>query len=204
MFRGLAPGIMPLSVEEGVADGVSEVRKAVRYQLKYGAKVIKVSASGGIMSVSGPPGAQQYSDEEFAAIVDEAHRAGVRVAAHAHGDAGIRACIRAGHRLHRARLAGQRRDPADDGRPRHLPGGHQLPLGGSRRLEGRPASSRPRPPSSSPRPERRSRKAIEMGVKICTGTDAPAIPHGAGAKELWALVDRGMTPDAGHPGGRRS
>ena len=56
----------------------AEVRKAVRYQIKYGAKLIKVSASGGVMSHSGPAGAQQYSDEELAAIADEAHRAGVQ------------------------------------------------------------------------------------------------------------------------------
>src|SRR5207249_5111288 len=64
--------------------------------LKHGAKLIKISASGGVMTHNSAVGAQQYSDEELAAIVDEAHRAGVRVAAHAHGDAGIRACIRAG------------------------------------------------------------------------------------------------------------
>ena len=68
----------------------------MRYQIKYGARVIKISASGGVMSHSGLAGAQQYSDEELEAIVDEAHRAGLKVAAHAHGDAGIRACIRAG------------------------------------------------------------------------------------------------------------
>ena len=96
MFQRLGPDIMPLSVEEGIANGVPEVRKAVRYQIKYGARVIKISASGGVMSHSGLAGAQQYSDEELAAIVDEAHRAGLKVAAHAHGDAGIRACIRAG------------------------------------------------------------------------------------------------------------
>src|SRR5262252_5515929 len=96
MFQALAPHIMPLTVEEGIANGVSEVRKAVRYQIKHGAELIKVCASGGVMSHSGPAGAQQYSDEELAAIVDEAHRAGVRVAAHAHGDEAIRACIGAG------------------------------------------------------------------------------------------------------------
>ena len=96
MFQGLAPGIMPQSVEQGIANGVPEVRKAVRYQIKYGVKVIKISASGGVMSFSSAAGCQQYSDEELAAIVDEAHRNGLRVAAHAHGDAGIRACIRAG------------------------------------------------------------------------------------------------------------
>jgi imidazolonepropionase-like amidohydrolase len=96
MFQRFAPGVLPLSVEEGIDNGVPEVRKAVRYQIKYGAKVMKISASGGVMSHSTAAGAQQYSDEELAAIVDEAHRAGIRVAAHAHGDAGIRACIRAG------------------------------------------------------------------------------------------------------------
>ena len=96
MFQRFSPDIMPLSVEEGIANGVPEVRKAVRYQIKYGARLIKISASGGVMSHSGLAGAQQYSDEELAAIVDEAHRAGLKVAAHAHGDAGIRACIRAG------------------------------------------------------------------------------------------------------------
>ena len=96
MFQRMAPHVLPLSVEEGIANGVPEVRTAVRYQIKHGAQLIKISASGGVMSHSGAAGAQQYSDEEIAAIVDEAHRAGLRVAAHAHGDAGIRACIRAG------------------------------------------------------------------------------------------------------------
>src|SRR5271165_5059247 len=96
MFQAFAPHIMPLTVEEGIANGVSQVRQAVRYQIKYGAQVIKVCASGGVMSHTGPAGAQQYSDEELGAIVDEAHRAGLKVAAHAHGDDGIRAAIEAG------------------------------------------------------------------------------------------------------------
>ena len=72
--------------------------------MKYGAEVIKISASGGVMSHSGEAGAQQYSDEELAAIVDEAHRAGIKVAAHAHGDAGHPCLHPRRHRLHRARL----------------------------------------------------------------------------------------------------
>src|SRR3954470_11805458 len=96
MFQKLAPHVMALTVEEGIANGVSEVRKAVRYQIKHGAEVIKVVASGGVMSHTGPAGAQQYSDEELRAIADEAHRAGLKVAAHAHGDAGIRVAIDAG------------------------------------------------------------------------------------------------------------
>ncbi len=193
MFRGLAPHIMPLSVEEGVADGVAEVRKAVRYQLKYGAKVIKVSASGGIMSVSGPPGAQQYSDEELVAIADEAHRAGVRVATHAHGDAGIRACIRAGiDCIEHGSLA------SDETLQMMVDHGTFL-VATSYLSEGLDVSKagpiqQAKAAELFPRARAALGKAIKMGVKICTGTDAPAIPHGAGAKELWALVDRGMTP----------
>ena len=71
VFQRLAPGIMPLSVAEGIANGVDEVRACVRYQVRHGAKLIKVSASGGVMSHSTAPGAQQYSDDEFAAIADE-------------------------------------------------------------------------------------------------------------------------------------
>src|SRR5580658_10519444 len=96
MFQAFAPHVLPLTVEEGIANGVSEVRKAVRYQIKHGAELIKVCASGGVMSHTGPAGAQQYSDEELRTVVDEAHRAGLRVAAHAHGDQGIRAAIEAG------------------------------------------------------------------------------------------------------------
>src|ERR671917_1614217 len=96
MFQAFAPHVLPVTLEEGIADGVSEVRKAVRYQIKYGAQLIKMCASGGVMSHTGPAGAQQYSNDEMAAIADEAHRAGLRVAAHAHGDEGIRAAIEAG------------------------------------------------------------------------------------------------------------
>ena len=96
MFQAFAPHVLPMTVEEGIANGVDEVRKAVRYQIKHGARLIKTCASGGVMSHTGPAGAQQYSDDELRAIADEAHRAGLRVAAHAHGDDGIRACIEAG------------------------------------------------------------------------------------------------------------
>src|SRR4029453_6090325 len=76
----LAPHMMPLSVEEGIANGVDEVRRAVRYQIKHGAQLIKCCASGGVIASRGPSGAQQYSTEELAAIADEAHRRGLKVA----------------------------------------------------------------------------------------------------------------------------
>ncbi len=79
---GLAPGIQEATPEQGVADGVDEVVRAVRYQIKHGAKAIKVSATAGVLSFEGPVGAQQYAADELRAIVEEAARHGVKVAAH--------------------------------------------------------------------------------------------------------------------------
>lgn len=201
MFQRLAPGIMPLSVEEGIANGVPEVRKAVRYQIKYGAQLIKISASRGVMSHSGLAGAQQYSDEELTAIVDEAHRAGIKVAAHAHGDAGIRACIRAGvDCIEQGSLAS---DETIRLRVEH--GTFLVPAGYlSEGLDVSRAAPELQAKAAEVFPLARQMlgKAIRAGVKIACGTDAPAIPHGENAKELWAMVDRGMTP-VGHTGSDR-
>lgn len=193
MFQRLAPHIMPLGVEEGIANGVDQVRHAVRYQIKYGAQLIKISASGGVMSHSTAPGIQQYSDDELAAIVDEAHRAGLRVAAHAHGDAGIRACIRAGvDCIEHGSLA------SDDTIAMMVEHGTYL-VPTSYLSEGLDVSKAPpalqeKAAEVFPQARRMLGKAIAAGVRIACGTDAPAVPHGDNAKELWALVDRGMTP----------
>jgi imidazolonepropionase-like amidohydrolase len=193
MFQRLAPDIMALSVEEGIANGVPEVRKAVRYQIKYGARLIKISASGGVMSHSGLAGAQQYSDEELEAIVDEAHRNGLRVAAHAHGDAGIRACIRAGvDCIEHGSLA------SDDTIALMAKSGTFLV--GTTALADHMAIDRIHPILQKkaaeifPQARQMFAKALAAGVKIACGSDAPAIPHGTQADELIAMVDRGMTP----------
>jgi imidazolonepropionase-like amidohydrolase len=96
IFPCFAPGLHELGPESGVADGPEALRRAVRYQVKYGAKVIKVVVTAGVLATEGPAGAQQYSDEELRAIVEETHRHGLKVAAHAHGTSGILAALRAG------------------------------------------------------------------------------------------------------------
>jgi imidazolonepropionase-like amidohydrolase len=193
MFQGLAPGIMPLSVEEGICDGVEQVRRAVRYQIKYGAQVIKVCASGGVMSLTGSPGAQHFSDEELRAIVDEAHRRGIKVAAHAHGDQGIRAGVEAGIDCieHGSLMTKETMDFM-------IKRGTFL-VATSYLAEGLDVSRvhpalRAKAEEVFPQAKQNLRRAIKAGMRIACGTDAPAIPHGHNAKELWALVDRGMPP----------
>jgi imidazolonepropionase-like amidohydrolase len=193
MFQALGPHIMPLTVEEGIANGISEVRKAVRYQIKYGAKLIKVCASGGVMSHTGPAGAQQYSTEELAAIVDEAHRAGLRVAAHAHGDAGIRAAIEVGVDCieHGSLMTDETLDRFIELERFLVPTTY---LADGMDVSHAPPELQAKAAEVFPRAKQTVSKAIARGARIACGTDAPAIPHGKNAKELLALVDRGMTP----------
>jgi imidazolonepropionase-like amidohydrolase len=193
MFQAFAPHVLPLTVEEGIADGVDEVRRAVRYQIKHGADLIKVCASGGIMSHTGPAGAQQYSDEELAAIADEAHRAGLKVAAHAHGDAGIRAAIEAGIDCieHGSLMSDETLDLFVERGTFLVPTTY---LADGMDVSRAAPELQAKAAEVFPRAKETVSKAIARGARIACGTDAPAIPHGRNAKELVALVDRGMTP----------
>ncbi len=194
MFQRLGPGIMPLSIEEGIANGVSQVRAAVRYQVKYGAKVIKVSASGGVMShAGGPPGAQHYSQEEFDAIAEEAHRFGLKVAAHAIGDDAIRACIDAGiDCIEHGFLASAATLKLMVERGTFLVSTTALTdfLDVSKQAP----EKRAKAARIFPRARAMLTAAIEAGVKIACGSDLPCFPHGENWRELVAMVERGMTP----------
>jgi len=193
MFQAFAPHVLPLTVEEGIANGVAEVRKAVRYQIKHGAQLIKVCASGGVMSHTGPAGAQQYSDEELRAITDEAHRAGLKVAAHAHGDDGIRAAIEAGIDCieHGSLMSDETLGLMIERGTFLVPTTY---LADGMDVSHAPPELQAKAAEVFPRAKQTISKAIERGARIACGTDAPAIPHGRNAKELIALVDRGMTP----------
>ena len=93
--EGLPPSYAPVATPS-VADGPEGFRQLVRRVHKYGAEVIKICATGGVLSHTDAAGAQQMSYDEIKAVVDEAHRLGLKVAAHAHGLSGINDCLRAG------------------------------------------------------------------------------------------------------------
>lgn len=94
--NGFKPGLVDGDIKTGIANGPDQVRAAVRYQVKYGADVIKTCATGGVLSEGDAVGATQYTYEELKAMVDEATKLDRKVAAHAHGTEGIKIATRAG------------------------------------------------------------------------------------------------------------
>ena len=94
--NGWRPGLLDRSIADGIANGPDEIRAAVRYQVKYGADVIKTCATGGVLSEGDAVGATQYNFDEMKAMVEEAHQHERKVAAHAHGTEGIKIATRAG------------------------------------------------------------------------------------------------------------
>lgn len=189
---GFAPGVLEGGTEEGVADGPWEVVEAVRYQIKHGAKVIKTCATAGVLSMEGPVGAQQYSEEEMVAMVDEAARHGVKVAAHAHGSDGILAAVRAGVASieHGSVLTDEiMREMIDRGT-------YLVPttyLADVIALDVLPPLVRAKAESILPVMRESLGRAIGAGVRIAFGTDAGVFPHGENAGEFAIYVQLGMT-----------
>ena len=190
---GWAPGILETSPEEGIADGRDQILKAVRYQIKHGAKVIKTCATAGVLSFEGPVGAQQYSEEELRTIVEEAHRHGLKVAAHAHGTEGIIAAVRAGvDSIEHGSILNDEAIALMKQKGTYLVPTNYLADRDYASLL--PPQIRAKSEYIKPLAKESLRKAIRAGVKIAFGTDAAVFPHGENAKEFAALVDRGMSP----------
>ena len=190
---GYAPGVLEQGPKDGIADGPWEVVEAVRYQIKHGAQVIKTCATAGVLSLEGPVGAQQYTYEELKAMVDEAARHGIKVAAHAHGTEGIKAAVRAGV------ASIEHGSMLDDEAIAMMKerGTYLVPteyLSERINLAVLPPPIRKKAESVLPLARESHRKAIAAGVKIAFGTDAAVFPHGENAREFSSYVRLGMTP----------
>ena len=194
LLFGKEPG-----VAEGIASGADAFRDAVRFEVKYGADVIKVCATGGVLSLTDEVDTPQLTQAEMDAIVDEAHRLRKKTAAHAHGAAGAKVAIRAGIDSieHGSFL--------DDEALRMMKerGTYFVPTLMAGEYAGGRKSTRTYPPEIAAKAkaalESRSaafRNALRTGVKIAFGTDSAVSPHGRNAEEFALLVEHGMTPAA--------
>ena len=182
-----------------VGDGAQELRRIVREQRKYGAEVIKICATGGVFSRNTEPGQQQLSEDEMRAIADEAHQWGLKVAAHAHGAAGIKAAIRAGiDTIEHAslvddegiKLAATRKQPVWFSMDIYNTDYTQAEGKKNGVLEDNLRKDR----EIAQIQRDNFRKAHAAGVKMVFGSDAGVMPHGTAAGQFRVMVQYGMTP----------
>jgi imidazolonepropionase-like amidohydrolase len=189
-ITSMIPGVMELTYREGVADGVDEVTKAVRYQAKHGAKLIKICATAGVASFTASGDAQQYTEAELEAAVEEATRHGLRVAAHAHGTAGIIAATRAGAAsIEHGSILSEKAADLMVKKSTYL-----VPTIYLSDMEDRevPAELAEKDAYLTEQAERSFRLAVKKGVKMALGSDLDGVTSGENAKELYAMVRRGL------------
>jgi imidazolonepropionase-like amidohydrolase len=193
-FRDFLFGREP-DYSDGIADGPDAIRKAVRFQIKNGADVIKAAVSGGVLSMTDEVDTPQFTPAEMAALVDETHRLRKKIAVHCHGDQAAREAIEAGV------------DSIEHGsflKPETLQlmkskGTYLVPtLMASEyimsKIEAYPPVLQGKARAATAARSEMFRNAVKMGVKIGFGTDAAVYPHGQNAKEFKLMVDLGMQP----------
>src|SRR3989338_2481131 len=194
---GLAPALeLPLELRLGVADGPDQVRQRVREIIRRGAGVIKVLATGAVLTPHSQPAAQEFTYEELRAAVEEAGKAGLKVAAHAHSAAGAKDAIRAGVASieHGSFLDDEALRMMKERGVFLVPDlyNHEVILAG--RARGYPEEFIEKERAAGESQRRVFRRALELGVRIAYGTDAAVIPHGDNARQFAVYVAHGMSP----------
>lgn len=183
---------------DGIVDSADEARKAVRYQHKYGADLIKITATGGVLSIGDSGDAQQFTDAELAAIVESAHLLGMKVAAHAHGKQGIDSAIRAG-------VDSIEHGTYGDAESFALYKKHNTYLVPTILAGKTVAELAMKPGHFHPTVQEKAarigpliqdmfKRAHAAGVKVAFGTDSGVSTHGDNAREFGYMVEAGMPP----------
>ncbi|MEZ5945656.1 MAG: amidohydrolase family protein [Hyphomonas sp.] len=197
-INGYSPAVMALFTGTSICNGADDCRRAVRQQVKEGADLIKITATGGVLSNTRAGLEQQFSDDELAAIVEAAHAMGRKVTAHAHGKGGIEAALRAGvdsiehgtytddetialFKEHNATLV-----------PTVLAG---ATVTGWVNEPWLPEASRRKAAIVGPLMQDMLRRAHEGGVSVAFGTDTGVSKHGDNAQEFALMVGAGFTPE---------
>jgi imidazolonepropionase-like amidohydrolase len=185
------------ATNEGVADGIAAVQHKVRENIKYGSDLIKVCATGGVLSLGDNPQHSQFTLEEMKAIVADAHRLGRKVAAHAHGAEGIRWAAEAGvdsiehgSYIDDAGIAVMKEHGTYLVPTLYL-GDWMIDNAGLTRL---PPPLLSKAQEVIPAARKNIAHAFASGVKVAFGTDAAVYPHGLNAHEFAVMVRLGLTP----------
>lgn len=197
-ITGFAPGVRDLTYKHGVVDGVDEIVKGVRHQIKYGARVIKFMATGGVITEeSGVPLTPQFSLKEMRAICNTAHREGIKCAAHAEGVEGALLALRAGVDTleHGFALSDEAIELMKKNNVYLVP--TMMAVNFSHLYM--PEASLPENIQVKSKGLKQQAihsfiKAIEAGVKVASGSDSGFSMHGNNAKELEFYVQNGMSP----------
>jgi imidazolonepropionase-like amidohydrolase len=197
-INGYSPEVMALFTGTNICNGADDCRRAVRQQVKEGADVIKITATGGVLSNTRAGLEQQFTDAELEAIVETAHSMGRKVTAHAHGKVGIESALRAGidsiehgtytddetialFKAHNATLV-----------PTILAG---ATVTGWVNEPWLPEASRAKAAIVGPLMQEMLRRAHEGGVNVAFGTDTGVSKHGDNAQEFALMTGAGFTPE---------
>jgi imidazolonepropionase-like amidohydrolase len=183
------------TVREGSCNGAAQCLESVRWQTKYGADVIKIMPSGGVLSLSDSVDAPTMTLEEIRAVVEEAHQLGRKVAAHCHGDSAARVAVNAGVDSieHGSFLTTETLQLMKERGTRLVA---TLSAGESIKRTQFPPAIRVKADAASAAMTQMFRNAVRIGVKIAFGTDSAVYPHGRNAGEFALMTANGMTPAA--------
>ena len=191
-FRDMIFGHEP-DWSEGIADGPDAIRKAVRFEVKNGADVIKAAVSGGVFSLADEVDVPQFTPAEMAALVDETHRLRKKVAVHCHGDQAGKEAIEAGVDSieHGSFLKPETltlmKNKGTYLTPTLMPVEYIMS-----KIDTYPAPVQAKARAAAAARSDMFRNAVKLGVKMSFGTDAGVFPHGQNAKEFKLMVDLGM------------
>jgi imidazolonepropionase-like amidohydrolase len=196
--------IKPAGPIQGVCNGPEECRAAVRYQMKWGADVIKICASGGVLSESDPVDVPQLTAEELRAIMSEAHSWNRKVAAHSHGDVAARMAIEAGvDSIEHGSFLSEQTLQLMKQKGVYLVPTRMAVYWIEKKVAGYPPVIADKARAAAAAHGTMMKSALRIGVPIALGTDAGVFPHGMNAKEFVLMTELGMQPAAALVSGTR-
>jgi imidazolonepropionase-like amidohydrolase len=196
--------IKPVGPVQGVCNGPDQCREAVRDQMKWGADVIKICASGGVLSQSDPVDVPQLTPEELTAIISEAHKWKRKVAAHAHGDLAAKLAVEAGiDSIEHGSFLTEATLKLMKAKGVYLVPTRMAVYWTSKDADSYPPQIAAKARAAAAAHEKMFRTALQIGVPIAFGTDSGVSPHGKNAMEFGLMTDLGMAPAAALLAGTR-